>query len=140
MPAGSGLTVSKCHALGLLIFFLSSLVVVGLLVYFFAGKPSAINCSTSPKRSSLQNSAIAAGFSKPLLNVRLPRNVLPRHYDVRLFPILETGNLTILGQVAIDVECTEDTDRIVLHSAELTVNLENVQVYTRLNKFIILQF
>lgn len=61
-------------------------------------------------------------------DIRLPRTVLPRHYDVRLFPILEKGNFTILGQVSIDLECNKDTNRIVLHSADIVVDPQSVQV------------
>ena len=62
-------------------------------------------------------------------NVRLPRTVLPRHYDVRLFPVLEKGNFTIPGRVSIDLECKEETDRIVLHSADIVVEPKSVKVH-----------
>lgn len=61
-------------------------------------------------------------------NVRLPRAVLPVRYDVRLFPVLEKGNFSILGQVSIDLECQMETDRIVLHSADIVVDPKSVKV------------
>ena len=62
-------------------------------------------------------------------NIRLPRNVLPVRYDVRLFPVMEKGNFTILGRVSIDVQCKMETDRIVLHSLDIIVDPESVKVY-----------
>lgn len=67
-------------------------------------------------------------------NIRLPRDVLPIRYDVRLFPVLEKGNFTILGRVSIDVQCQTETDRIVLHSVDIVVDPESVKV----NKFTII--
>nr|CAH0109901.1 unnamed protein product [Daphnia galeata] len=61
-------------------------------------------------------------------NIRLPRNVLPVRYDVRLFPVMEKGNFTILGRVFIDVQCKMETDRIVLHSLDIIVDPESVKV------------
>jgi hypothetical protein len=71
-------------------------------------------------------------------DVRLPQTVSPRHYDVRLFPILDKGDFFILGQVSIDLECSEDTNRIVLHSADIVVDPQSVQVqfYNILNHLI----
>lgn len=63
-------------------------------------------------------------------DVRLPRTVLPIHYDVRLFPVLEKGNFSILGQVSIDLQCQMETDRIVLHSADIVVDPQSVKVFT----------
>ena len=51
-------------------------------------------------------------------NIRLPRVVLPRHYDVRIFSVLEKDNFTIPGRVSIDLECEEETDRIVFHGEQ----------------------
>ncbi|XP_046438221.1 aminopeptidase N-like [Daphnia pulex] len=61
-------------------------------------------------------------------DVRLPRTVRPIHYDVRLFPVLEKGNFSILGQVSIDLQCQMETDRIVLHSADIVVDPQSVKV------------
>ena len=65
---------------------------------------------------------------KQMKNIRLPRNLLPRHYDIRLLPIIEKGNFSIYGDVSIDLECKAETDRIVLHSADITVDAASVKV------------
>ncbi len=133
MPTGAaGLTITKCRAFLLLLIYIGSTTTVGLLVYFFTGRlqPTAISCSTPHKRPSSYQANSAVLLPKSVQDVRLPRNVLPHHYYVRLLPILQRGNFTVFGRVAIDVECAEETDRIVLHSAAIVVDLKSVQVVT----------
>jgi puromycin-sensitive aminopeptidase len=50
---------------------------------------------------------------------RLPRNVVPSRYDLRLEPDLD--NATFVGTVAIVVHISEATDSIVLNAIELDV-------------------
>jgi puromycin-sensitive aminopeptidase len=50
---------------------------------------------------------------------RLPRHVLPAHYDIRLEPDLET--LSFQGAVGIDIAVVEATDTLLLNSAEIEV-------------------
>ena len=90
MEPSNGYVVSKCRALFLLIAFVGSLVTVGLLVYYLADRPF-------PVVSNGSFSSAASATGKPPSktsdkNVRLPMTVLPRHYEVRLFPVLEKGN------------------------------------------------
>lgn len=130
MKSSNGYVVSKCRAFFFLVAFVGSLVAVGLLVYYLADRPYP--SGASPNGSS--SSASTAGKTPPNKsdkNVRLPRAVLPRRYDVRLFPILEKGNFSILGRVSIEVECKQETDRIVLHSADIAVEPKSVRVTTR---------
>lgn len=115
--------VSRCLAFVLFIAFIGSLLAVGLLVYFLADRPSP--------QAYRENADVPVGklsSSKDFENVRLPRAVLPIHYDVRLLPILENGNFSIIGRVSIDVKCKEETDRIVLHSADIVVDAKSVNL------------
>ena len=123
MPTGLNIT----RVLGLLLIYIGSIAAVGFLVYFLAGRPSAISCS-APHKRPYHVGGVSSVSSKS--DVRLSRNVLPRHYNVRLLPILRKGNFTVFGRVAIDVECMEETDRIVLHSAAIVVDLKSVQVWS----------
>ena len=50
---------------------------------------------------------------------RLPRSVLPRHYDLVLEPDLDA--VTFTGSEAVTVEVAEPVDEIVLNSADLEV-------------------
>lgn len=131
MSAGVRFTVTKCRASGFLIIFIGCMMAVGLSVYFLAGRPyynpTANSCSTSPKRLFPSFGALPKiAYSV----IRLPRTVLPRHYDVRLLPILEKGNFTVVGRVVIDLQCMEQTDSIVLHSSDIHVDLKSVQVWS----------
>uniref|UniRef100_A0A8C3P3M9 Aminopeptidase n=1 Tax=Cyanoderma ruficeps TaxID=181631 RepID=A0A8C3P3M9_9PASS len=53
---------------------------------------------------------------------RLPRHLLPLHYDLELWPQVrpgQAGPFVFTGQVNITVRCLQDTDAAVLHSAGL---------------------
>ena len=50
---------------------------------------------------------------------RLPRNVIPAHYDLLLEPDL--GTFTFDGQVSIRIDITETLDQIVLNAAEIDI-------------------
>lgn len=120
-----GYLISKGGAIGILVAFVVSLVAVGLLVHFLADRPEA-SAGTSVGSSSAE-SAIGKHV-KVVSNIRLPRTVLPQHYDVRLLPIIEKGNFSILGRVSIDIECKEETDRIILHSADIIVDRNSIRL------------
>lgn len=50
---------------------------------------------------------------------RLPRNIAPTHYDIRLELDLET--FTFSGSAGIDIEVVESTNEIVLNAAEVEI-------------------
>ena len=52
-------------------------------------------------------------------NVRLPQNVLPLHYDLYLFPELETGMFS--GKVDIEVNSTDSRDYFLAHVKYLEI-------------------
>lgn len=54
-------------------------------------------------------------------NVRLPRSLVPLHYDVELEPRLY-GNFTFSGQVAILVSCAQAASNVTLHIKDLNVS------------------
>ncbi len=51
---------------------------------------------------------------------RLPRTVLPRHYDLEIEPDLHAA--TFAGRVRIDIDVREPTSEILLNAVELTVD------------------
>ena len=50
---------------------------------------------------------------------RLPRHVVPSHYDIQLEPDLET--FTFTGSVGIDVDVITATSKISLNAAEIDI-------------------
>ena len=135
MKTRSGFVVTRGKALVLILLFLCSLTAVGLLVYFFTERPCAtLGGSVESSTPASETSSSSSSSSKIIENIRLPRDVLPHHYDVRLLPILETGNFSILGRVSVDIECKEVTDRIVLHSVDIVVDPKSVQLIHKVNQ------
>ncbi|XP_061115379.1 endoplasmic reticulum aminopeptidase 2-like [Conger conger] len=55
----------------------------------------------------------------PWNQLRLPNNVVPKHYDLSIHPNLRTLNFT--GTVRISVDVKQDTSYIVLHSKGLDI-------------------
>jgi aminopeptidase N len=108
------------------------------LVYFLADRPYPAAALTNGNGAAASASSSSGSGKKDQphdmagnKNVRLPRAVLPIRYDVRLFPVLEKGNFSILGHVSIDIQCKMETDRIVLHSADIVVDPKSVKVFRR---------
>ena len=118
-----GCFVTNAKAYVLFFFYVASLVAVGLVVYFLVDRPSS-TADGPPVTEATPTSAPR----KSLTNVRLPRSVLPRHYNLRLLPILEKGNFSIIGHVDIDVEVTEDTGKIILHINDIVVDQSSLKV------------
>ena len=55
---------------------------------------------------------------------RLPRTVVPRHYDIVLEPDLEQASFD--GSVGIDVDVSEATSEIVLNAIELEIHSASI--------------
>lgn len=55
--------------------------------------------------------------------VRLPRNILPLHYDLYLFPDLEDGGRYFSGKVQIEVDSLEPTDYFLAHVKYLDIEM-----------------
>ncbi|KAL6435952.1 hypothetical protein ACFW04_005654 [Cataglyphis niger] len=85
---------------------------------------------------------LAAGQSVPLQDnevnntevgeniYRLPKEVVPIHYDVRLIPHIVEGNFTFNGEVNIDIEVRKPTNAIALHIEQLMID----ELLTRLTR------
>jgi len=63
---------------------------------------------------------------------RLPKNLVPTNYELKLMPILEEipgyTRLTTPGSVNIHVDCNENTNSVTLHILDITVTESSVQV------------
>lgn len=61
---------------------------------------------------------------------RLPKQVVPLHYDVKLIPHIVEGNFTTNGETIIDVEVREPTNTIALHTMNITLD----ELWTKLTR------
>lgn len=61
-------------------------------------------------------------------DLRLPRTILPRLYEITLLPILIEGNFTTEGSTTILVECMQNTNTITLHVADIKFNPATISV------------
>ncbi|GFY23262.1 uncharacterized protein TNCV_3939581 [Trichonephila clavipes] len=95
-----------------------ALLVVGLLVGYLA----PCHTKTGPGSGEPDN------VSKPLPYVRLPRSVVPDHYDVELQPFIFPGNFTFEGKVRIVIRVLEPADNVTLHINNVTVREESVRL------------
>lgn len=64
-------------------------------------------------------------------DMRLPGDIIPISYDVRMLPfveLIESGNYTTEGSVVIVVECIRSTRNISINSAELVIRRGTISV------------
>nr|XP_012230688.1 PREDICTED: aminopeptidase N-like [Linepithema humile] len=53
---------------------------------------------------------------------RLPKHVVPTHYNIKLIPHIVEGNFTFNGETSIDIEVHKMTNSIALHTVLLTID------------------
>ena len=74
--------------------------------------------------------ASANSFAASGVTTQLPRTVRPVHYDVAIDP--DPATLTYSGQVAIEIEVLQPTDRITLNAVDLKFRKVGLSGATRL--------
>lgn len=62
-------------------------------------------------------------------DLRLPRTILPRLYEITLLPILIEGNFTTEGSTTILIDCITNTNTITLHIADIQFSPAGISVY-----------
>ncbi|CAL1295996.1 unnamed protein product [Larinioides sclopetarius] len=93
-------------------------LIVGLLVGYLAPCGSRIGDADSRKDDN----------PKTLPYVRLPRSIVPEHYDIELQPYIYPGNFTFDGKVRIIIKVIEATDNVTLHVNNVTVTESSVRL------------
>lgn len=76
-----------------------------------------IECHPNPESSS-------KSLSFPWSHPRLPRSIIPVHYDLLVHPTFTS--LTFTGSVQIEIDVQNDTNWIVLHSKGLDITKANI--------------
>ncbi|EFX67144.1 hypothetical protein DAPPUDRAFT_203795 [Daphnia pulex] len=61
-------------------------------------------------------------------DLRLPGDVLPSDYTIRLLPFIEEGNFTTDGHIDIFVDCVRDTNSISMNAADITFKKLSIAV------------
>lgn len=56
------------------------------------------------------------------INYRLPDNVAPVHYNIKLIPYIEEDNFTFDGESSINITIHRMTQNLSLHALELTID------------------
>lgn len=67
-------------------------------------------------------------------DLRLPGDLLPVSYNIRLLPFIEVGNWTTSGEVQILFNCVASTVNISLNSLDLTIDVASIQVINKTNQ------
>src|SRR5688572_26103134 len=80
-------------------------------------RSSGLPCASTT--GSIPRSSLRSGNPLSQSSFRLPRHILPEHYDIRLD--LDFENFTFTGKVGIDLEVKETAQEIVLNAAEIEI-------------------
>ncbi|XP_011870128.1 PREDICTED: aminopeptidase N-like [Vollenhovia emeryi] len=120
-------TISQFTAFFIVALFLIILVVTGVLVYYFAPCPEAIEDNDTLLKGSLTD--------KTNIYVKLPTAVVPKFYDLWLIPFIWEGNFTFHGEIKILVNVTKDTNNVTLHAVDIKIdeNFTSIREYLTIN-------
>ncbi|XP_058501683.1 aminopeptidase N-like [Solea solea] len=121
---GKGFYISKgLGIVGLILGAGAVATIIALSVVYSQEK--AKNVPTSPTDAPTTDAPTVttpAPSNEPWDKYRLPKSLVPEHYNVTLWPRLtpdETGLYVFTGDSSVQFNCTEDTDLILIHSNKL---------------------
>lgn len=83
------------------------------------------------RKQELQQEKNKRFQSKQGEDMRLPGDIIPIEYNIRMFPfveLIETGNYTTDGYVEILIQCVRTTRNISINSAELVFKKLTISV------------
>ncbi|XP_060551724.1 aminopeptidase N-like isoform X2 [Ruditapes philippinarum] len=93
----------------------------------------AVQCpqlTTNPANTQTPSASPSATSAIPMLkDVRLPKSMVPIHYDLRLQPEMYSADPTTFifkGKVAIDMNCAEATKTVTLHINMLNITKDSI--------------
>lgn len=79
-----------------------------------------------PSRNASSSIVKLDGKGKKL---RLPGDLVPVSYNIRLLPFLEADNFTTDGHVEILFNCLKETNSITVNSVDLTFDCNSIKVF-----------
>lgn len=139
MPSSAGrsgrvLRVSRRTVMILGGLFVCAAVAVGVLAYV---RSTGNNAASTPEELSIHAEARKYPPSSPHLNApstktgwgrdRLPTNLKPSHYTVKLQPFLD-GNFSIAGYVDVTFQVVEATSNVTLNMFDIVTHNDTVKV------------
>lgn len=143
-----GIYLSKYLAIIVLVIFALALVTASLLVYNYAACPrqdqlanvtkyKLCDCdqtkllvrplTTEISRSVIPLETTTAAAVPSVLDLRLPTNVKPEKYYLKITPYIYDSNFTFDGEVSIVIIAVNETKEITFHGVELVIH--DVKVY-----------
>lgn len=66
--------------------------------------------------------ALSLSKNDSSINYRLPDNVLPVHYNIKLIPYIEEDNFTFDGEISVRIKIRDATRDLSLHAHDLTID------------------
>ncbi|XP_059170263.1 glutamyl aminopeptidase-like, partial [Physella acuta] len=129
----------KCFRLLLKIWcFVIVVVTVGTLVWKVTkdaysitkgnSTQGSVNTSRPTLHESIESFSDEEIKAKPWLNFRIPRDILPIHYDVTLYPDLSNESDTFTGNETIQMQVHRPTRYILIHVDHLYINVTSVRL------------
>lgn len=85
-------------------------VIVGVLVWYFTRQNCKENATAA---ASTTNPAVSE--TGPWTNLRLPKSIVPVHYDITLYPDFYDKNGWFYGNETIELEVKQTTSFIMIH-------------------------
>ncbi|CAG4917342.1 unnamed protein product [Colias eurytheme] len=139
-----GVYLSKGLATVIFVIFSLALVATAFIVYNFAACPRTdqlanvtkyelshcdqskllvIPLSTEPS-VNIETTALIETTTQPekntVIDVRLPSNIKPERYYLKLTPYIFEGNFTFDGEISVIITVRNETDTVTFHGVELT--------------------
>lgn len=116
-------------------------VVVGILVWKLTDnscedKLPSVNGDSDANTGNKQTTSPAPtqtttpGFSEtePWKNLRLPRYVMPIHYEITLYPDIYNGNAWFYGNESVEIAIYKDTNFILIHQHFLNITKTSLKL------------
>lgn len=154
--AKRGIFLSKSLALVVLTVFVLALIATSLTVYNFAACPHTdtlanvtkyeLNHCDHDHDNKLHVLPLTTEHSRSVLpidtttntpleeesalvkDVRLPTDIKPERYNLKLTPYIFDGNFTFDGECSVIVSAVNDTNKVTFHGVELTFHRINLFV------------
>uniref|UniRef100_A0A3Q3BIG4 Aminopeptidase n=1 Tax=Kryptolebias marmoratus TaxID=37003 RepID=A0A3Q3BIG4_KRYMA len=127
---GKGFFISKAVGIGGIFVGVAALsTIIALSVVYSQERSKNIISPTEGGTTTKPTTTTPVPSNEPWDKYRLPKSLLPIHYNVKLWPRLkpdpETGLFIFTGESEVKFECVEDTDLILIHSNKLNYTSQN---------------